>query len=548
MPMSAIARLSTLLVAACLAAYFWWQGEQFLAANGPTFDECVHVAAGYSYWRTGDFRMNREDPPLLKLWWALPLALDGRPPYPTDAAESTNHNHWQVGIAFLYHSGVPHQQLLKPARRMNLLIGCGIVLVAAWWAFRAWRSRLAGLAAAAFAAFDPNLLALSCVLSTDAGFAFFALLSCYLLWEYTAAPSRPLLILSGVSLGLMLGSKFSAIAMIAGIGAAGIVHMLGGGALVLPGVRRDANAAGRVRQAFDLAFRLGLIAAAALAATYGFVHFDEWGRGLKFQLTRSEHGDGRMYLLGELSTSGWYQYFLIALAVKLPLGFVAAAIGALPSLACRAGWLVIPPLVFFTAASLARVDLGIRVVLPAIVFFYVVAGGLAEPGRFRAVRRTLLLLCLAWVGHASWHAAPHQICYFNEIARGQGTRFVADSNVDWGQGLPELRNYMERERLPIVYLSFFGTDRPEAYGIRFQALPGYGRVGPAGGESIPSDASRHVLAISANNLLGIYLKDAETFAFLRNRTPTAVLGGCLYVFDVTTDPESLRLLRRIPTP
>jgi hypothetical protein len=547
--MSAIARVSTLLLAACLAAYFWWQGEQFLAANGPTFDECVHLAAGYSYWTTGDFQMNREDPPLLKLWWALPLVLDKRLPSPTDAAESTNSNHWQVGIAFLYRSSVPHQQLLKPARRMNLLIGCGTVLLAGWWAFRAWRSRIAGLAAAAFAAFDPNLLALSCVLSTDAGFAFFALLSCYLLWEYAASPSRPLLILAGISLGLMLGSKFSAIAMIAGIGAASIVHLLGGGALALPGVRSDANAAGRVRQAIDLAVRLGLIAAAVLAAIYGFVHFDEWGRGLKFQLTRSEHGDGRMYLLGELSTSGWYQYFLIVLAVKLPLGLVAAAIGGLPALACRrAGWLVIPPLAFFAAASLTRVDLGLRVVLPAVVFVYVVAGGLAAPGRFAAVRRSLLLFCLGWAGHVSWNAAPHQIGFFNEIARGQGTRFVADSNVDWGQGLPELKDFMRRENLPIVYLSFFGTDRPEAYGVRFQALPGYGRVGTAGGESIPPDAPGHVLAISANNLLGIYLNDAETFAFLRNRTPTAILGGCLYIFDLTTDPEALRRLRSIPTP
>jgi hypothetical protein len=426
---------------------------------------------------------------------------------------------------------------------MNLAIGCGIVLLAGWWAFRLWRSQLAGLAAVAFAAFDPNLLALSCVLSTDAGLAFFALLSCYLLWEYAGTPTRPLLFALGISLGLMLGSKFSAIAMIAGLGAAGIIYVWSGGTLALPGERCKSPP----RAAFNLAFRLGVIALIALAATYGFIHFDEWGRGLKFQLTRAEHGDGRMYLNGELSKTGWYHYFLVVLSVKLPLGLVASAIGSLPSLWSsknRVALFAIPPLVFFTAASFSRVDLGIRVVLPAIAFLYVLAGGLASSGRCRSLRLMLLAGCLAWSGWAAWQSAPRPISYFNEIAGDRGAEVVADSNVDWGQGLPALKQFMKSEGINIIYLSYFGTDRPEAYDIRFQALPGYGRVGPPGGESIPLKAPRHVVAVSVNNLLGIYLNDSETFAFLRFRKPTAILAGSIVLFDLTDDDEAIRLVRR----
>lgn len=547
--MTAIARHSAPCYAAVLVAFFWWQGERFLAANGPTFDECVHLAAGYSYWTTGDFSMNREDPPLLKLWWTLPLVLGERPSYPHDVAEATNRDHWQVGTALLYDSGVPHQQLLKPARRMNLVLGCGIVMLAGWWAFRLWASRLAGLAACGFAAFDPNLLALSCVLSTDAGFAFFALLSCYLLWEYAATPTRRLLFAAGISLGLMLGSKLSAIAMVAGLGTAGFVYVLRGGVLALPEVNlTEANRALRFRAAVDLALRLGVIAVVVLAATYGFLHFAEWGRGLKFQLSRSDHGDGRMYLCGELSKTGWYHYFLIALAVKLPTGLLVAAFGGLVALAIgprapRLAWLVVPPLVFFAAASYARVDLGIRVVLPAIAFLYVVAGRLGAPGYYRCVRLAALGV---WFGVAFWTAGPHPFAYFNVMANGQGLKYVADSNVDWGQGLPALKHYMQREGIETVYLSYFGTDRPEAYGIRFQRLPGYGRVGVLGGEAIPPDSRRHVLVISANNLLGIYLNDPESFAFLRTRTPAATLAGCLFVFDLTGDAEALHRVRNLP--
>jgi hypothetical protein len=99
--------------------------------------------------------------------------------------------------------------------------------------------------------------------------------------------------------------------------------------------------------------------------------------------------------------------------------------------------------------------------------------------------------------------------------------------------------------VPAVYLGYFGTDRPEAHGIRFQALPGYGRVGPPGGEAIPADAPRHVVAVSANHLLGLFLNDPETYAWLRGRAPTAVPGGCIYVFDLTGDAEAVARVRTL---
>ncbi|HEY2909239.1 MAG TPA: phospholipid carrier-dependent glycosyltransferase [Gemmataceae bacterium] len=528
-------------IACAFTAFFWRQGERFLDANGPTFDECVHLAAGHSYWTAGDFRMNNEDPPLLKLWWALPLVVD--PPADWHPTHSEG-NHWQAGIEFLYHSGVPHQEPLRPARRMNLLFGSGIVLLAGWWARRLWQSWLAGITACGFAACDPNLLAISCVLSTDAGFALFALLSSYLLWEYAANPNRVLLLATGVSLGLMLAAKLSAIAMIGGFAAAGCVYLLRGGVLALPEAAPvRLRRAAKLRLAVDLVFRLLVIALIVLAATYGFVHFDEWGRGLKFQFTRAEHGDGRFFLDGAISKTGWLHYFLVVMAVKLPLGLLAAA--ALAFLRSRASvpcFFAVPPIVFFAAASVARVDLGIRVVLPAIAFLYVLAGGLSAPGAWRCLRMAMLGACLAWAGYAAATEGSDPIAYFNELGKSQ-PNLVADSNVDWGQGLPRLREYMQRERLDAVYLSYFGTDRPEAYGIRFQALPGYGRVGPPGGEAIPRDAPRHVVAISINNLLGIYLNDPATFAFLRSRPPTAMLGGSVAIYDLTGDDAAIDRLR-----
>ncbi len=539
--------LLALLAVVVLLAWFWSRGERFLDANGPTFDEPVHLAAGYSYWTTGNFRLNREDPPLLKLLWAAPLALRDQSLYPRDVASATNDDHWHVANAFLYGSGRAPRELLNPARRVNLALGCGVVLLAGWWGYRLWNARLAGLGAVAFAVCDPNLLALSCVLTTDVGLTLFALLTCYLLWEYTAAPSRGLLIAAGVALGLALGAKFSALALVTGLGTAGVVYVLRGGVLALPGAPEGKS---RSRQAAEFGFRLGLIALVALAATYGFVHFDQWGRGLKFQLTRADHGDGVMYLNGERSRTGWYHYFLVLLPLKLPLGLMGAALLAVPALrrAPCAAFLLIPPLVFFALASYSRVNLGVRVVLPVLPFVYVLAAGVASGSCCRLAGRALLVVCVAWAGISAARSDPHPLAYFNELADGPrgALRFVADSNLDWGQGLPALAEYIRANDLGPVYLSYFGTDRPEAHCIRFHPLPTYGRVGAPGGEAIPLTATRHVVVVSANNLLGIYLNDRDTFAFLRGREPTTILAGCLYVFDLTNDADALRRVRALP--
>ncbi|MBX9627623.1 MAG: phospholipid carrier-dependent glycosyltransferase [Gemmataceae bacterium] len=532
------ADVASVLAAAGLVAGFWYQGERFLAANGPTFDEPAHLTAGLTYWTTGDFRVNPEHPPLLKLWWALPAASGGlRPPL---ASSSGVPDHWQAGNALLFESGIPPAELLTPARRMNLAVGCGIVLLAGWWAYRLW-GRLAGLAAAAFAASDPTLQSLSCVLSTDAGLAFCTLLSSYLLWEYAGRPSRPLLIATGVSLGLLLSTKFSAVGVVAGLAVAGGVYVLRGGVLALPGVT---PAGDRGRPAVELAFRLGVIAAVTLAATYAFVGFAEWGKGLKFQLSRSAAG-GEFYLLGDLSRTGWYHYFLVAVALKLPLGMLIGALCGTLSPTTPTGsyrWAMSVPVVFFALASYSRVDLGVRVVLPAVVFLYVVAGRLAAPGPYRGPRLAVLAGCLGWSAVAGWQSSPNQLTYRNELAGGQ--LVLADSNVDWGQALPQLREYLDREGIDAVYLAYFGTDRPEAHGIRHRALPGYGRIGPFGGESTPP-AVRTVVAVSLTHLAGLYLPEPGLYASLRDRRPAAVVGGAIAVYDLADDPDAARRLQSL---
>ncbi len=52
-----------------------------------TWDEPVHLTAGYSYWTTGSYRMNPEHPALAKMLCALPLYFFHRPNLDTNTPE-----------------------------------------------------------------------------------------------------------------------------------------------------------------------------------------------------------------------------------------------------------------------------------------------------------------------------------------------------------------------------------------------------------------------------------------------------------------------------
>ena len=61
-----------------------------------SFDEQYHLAAGYAYLRTGDFRLADSHPPLIGLAAALPLL--GR----DDIVLPLSHPSWELGNRFLF--------------------------------------------------------------------------------------------------------------------------------------------------------------------------------------------------------------------------------------------------------------------------------------------------------------------------------------------------------------------------------------------------------------------------------------------------------------
>ena len=121
--MTRIKPIFALAVAIALLVAFLIQGVVFIRANSQTFDEAVHIAAGYSYLTTGDFRLNTAHPPLSKQLAALPLYLLYHPRFEPARELWQDSAGWKIGADFLYHGATPHRRVLTICRMPNLLLG-----------------------------------------------------------------------------------------------------------------------------------------------------------------------------------------------------------------------------------------------------------------------------------------------------------------------------------------------------------------------------------------------------------------------------------------
>ena len=192
--------------------------------------------------------------------------------------------------------------------------------------------------------------------------------------------------------------------------------------------------------------------------------------GFATQLRHQRNG-GPSYLLGEVRKTGWTHYYLVAIAVKVPLAFWLIAVGR--------AWMgrrspredrewVLP--VFIAAFLLlamfgSKRNWGYRYVLPIETPAVVWASAMAGGGRWS---RRVAALGVAGMAFAVATIHPHELSYFNELGGGPigGRKILSDSNLDWGQGLKSLaRLQRNRPELRDLSLFYFGTADPTCYGV-----------------------------------------------------------------------------------
>jgi hypothetical protein len=181
------------------------------------------------------------------------------------------------------------------------------------------------------------------------------------------------------------------------------------------------------------------------------------------------------FLLGRVSLTGWWYFYLVALAVKTPLPLLVAGLAGLAGLA-RQGWrqrnlwklapavLVLTTLLF--ASVFSRINIGIRHVLIVYPFFalgaaWLVTRAWAALANLRAPRvamagKAAVLALLAWQLSTLLSAYPDYLPYFNE-AVAHPERVLVDSDLDWGQDLRRLEWRAAQLKIPHLFLAYRGT-------------------------------------------------------------------------------------------
>jgi hypothetical protein len=545
-----------LLGAIFLLLLFIAQGISFIRANSQTIDEAMHLAAGYSYLAKGDFRIEPQNPPLIKELLALPLFVGYRLPFRPDPKHWRDADGYLIGRDLLYKSPTAAAQILALSRFPNLLLGAVLVALTGWWAYRLWGNR-AAIVAVALASLEPNLVAHSSLVTTDIGVTLFIFLTVYLFWEYVNRPTWTLLIATGISTGMALLSKFSAVLLIpmtALIVTASV--LIGSERHVLLPLRRNQNEARhKFVQAATVLSLILVVALLTIPPAYFFRGFQGWLSGFYQFLTLSQEGLPA-FLLGEYSSHNWWSYFPVAFLIKTPVGSLVLI--TLSLVFYRAGcplryrqalFLVLPVILIFLAMTQAKTNIGLRHILPIYPFLFVLASRLATIRLRRAWPVPLLIgIPVLFTAISSLRMAPHQLAYFNESVGGpeQGYRYLSDSNLDWGQDLKGLKAYMEKEKLPIIYLSYYGTAPPDYYGIRYQYVAGKGALDwPPPSNKVPADAARKILAISVYNLQDVSRPNDPLFRWLWVRRPIAKIGYSIFIYDLTDDSEGLIKLEEI---
>jgi hypothetical protein len=358
----------------------------------------------------------------------------------------------------------------------------------------------------------------------------------YAFWRWCEAPSVPRALGVALAVGIAFATRLTAVVLVASFAA-----------LLVPWWRGRAEPASTRGRRVAL---LGMLAAAGTLGTvwacYGF-RYDPWpgepmprivppgwrevldGRparaaldflartrllpaayiaSLEVYLVKSALGH-QGYLLGSLSTSGWPHYYLVALAVKNTPGFLAALLvlaaygrRGLAGARVAAHWLL-PALLLLLAASLSRVQVGERYVLPlypyAILLFAACVPALL---RERGGRPALAALLALHVAPSLLAARGGYVAYFNALVGGGANAHLvlADSNLDWGQDLPRLARWMETRGVERVQLAYWGTDDPSRYGIARHDLPGHTLYAT----TPPAEPFTGTVVVSPTLLSGLY--------------------------------------------
>jgi hypothetical protein len=554
-----------------------------------TFDESIHLYAGFEYWKHGDFGENPEHPPLAKMLAAIPLLPMGLKEPAKFQFPYFKMENFVDSSRFLY--GSDADGLLLRGRMVMALFS----LALGWLVFLAAGEMfgpLTALLALGLFVFEPVLLSNSALVTTDMPLCCLFFATIYAFYRFLKRPTLGRLALCAAAAGLAMAVKHSGalvlpVLLLLGLGDHFTRHFSLDDALALEGPPRRLSLA---QLAGALAI-IALVSYAILWTVYGFryaarpgdlvmvptlAHYSTRLKPLQHAAIMffAQHhlfpeaylygwtdilqisGSRPTFIFGHIFPTGQWFFFpgvflikstltLLSLLLLVPFAGVLSQRRALL-------FLTLPAAFFLLVSVSSMLNLGVRHILPIYPFCIVLAGAAAAALAVRSMTgRVVVAALLALTVVSSLRAFPDYLAYSNEAFGGPANtwRVVTDSNADWAQGLKWTKTYMDQHPDPNCWFNYSDPlIDPAYYGIHCKPLPSsFGMfMGPMMGKSLASLPSTitGTVYISAMEVSGLYwgpdtLNPYKSFA---DRQPDAKIGNIVMVYRGTFDISLLAAL------
>jgi hypothetical protein len=499
-PANSVVLLRAAMLAGALGLFAWRVLDTARVYNH-TFDEPTQIASGMELLQYGTFEMHIDAPPLAKVLAAAPVWLGG-----ARLAAPPRRGYFDDATRFLYDQAA-YWPALRAARGVEAFIG--VLLLAALYAVALrWFGSAGAVATVWAASISPGLVSASSIANSDILGVLTVLATLWCFRRLLEAPSMARAAFFGAALGLALLAKLSALPFLVfslpvvaafTLGWSALfplrhpvafwrdhAHELATAALLVPIViwagygfhlapvigEGQAAAASASLRSRSPALASAIAALPGMSLPLGgFLR----GLGSASAIARLGHP---AYLMGHYSLHGWPHYFLVTLALKLPLGLLfASALAAVLAVLGRKtveGKETLLALCIAAAivASVARagVNAGHRhVIVVEALLALVIGGGVAlalQRTRGQRLWAGALTLGIASGAVASIRAHPDALGYTNALAGSRPDWWFVDSNLDWGQDLQRLSDWLRDNRVgEPLHLAYFGTAWPERHGL-----------------------------------------------------------------------------------
>ncbi|MEP6847787.1 MAG: phospholipid carrier-dependent glycosyltransferase [Acidobacteriota bacterium] len=556
-----------LLLLGLFAFQLWFHATR----TSPTVDELPHILAGHRHWQCGDFGINPEHPPLLKLLATVSLNFKTliEPPVECGSKMTSKPESFLFGTKFIIQNGA--DAVVIPVRLSAALISlllAVLVFTATWQMFGRWEA----LTALALLAFEPNLIANGSLVTTDMALAATAFAAFYALYKFGQKPGVIRFILVGAAVGLMLAAKHSAVIFVPIL----LVVLVADAFIFRRGEMSPTKRISSQTASFAGFF---LIALVLLWAFYGFRYHaipaasgntvsvesyikannmlqPEIAESLSARIVGGVNrthilpesyvlgladiiasGSRNAYIFDRNYPTGQWFYFPLAFVVKssvallllLPLGFLFAFF--VREKRREALFLIVPPLLFLAVALTSQLNIGVRHILPVYPFFIVItAGGAVWLSRKFDAFRFVVIALLLFHAATAVRTAPDYMAFSNDFWGGTNNtyRIFRGPDVEWGQNTKLLNEYLAREKITDCWIAPYGLTDLIRVSQPCRLMPG---GFPADVTDQPIDPTPS--AIEGTVLLSITTlppRGGSEYLPITRSEPIAEIGGSVFVY------------------